>query len=70
MIDIKKIFQNKNKQKIEYIQNCILSENEKEEIIEKIIDYKYQNKLPQEILYDLEILKGTYGDYKDSIIEK
>tara|TARA_Y100000991_G_scaffold214792_1_gene203383 strand:- start:1395 stop:3236 length:1842 start_codon:yes stop_codon:yes gene_type:complete len=70
MIDIKKIFQNKNKQKIEYIQNCILSENEKEEIIEKIIDYKYQNKLPQEILYDLEILKGTYGDYKDSIISK
>ena len=70
MIHIQKLFQNKNKNKIEYLQNCFLSKNEKEEIIEKIIDYKHENKLSQEILYDLEILKGTYGDYKDSIISK
>lgn len=70
MIDIKNLFQNKNKNKIEHIQNCILSENEKEEIINKIIDYKHQNKLSQEFLYDLEILKGTYGNYKESIISK
>jgi DNA mismatch repair protein MutS len=70
MNNIKNLFKNKNKEKIDNIQECVLSENEKKEIINKIISYDKTNKLSEEILYDIELFKGTYGNYKDSIISK
>ena len=70
MINIKNLLKNKSKEKIDNIQQCVLSENEKKEIMNQIIKYDEKNKLSEEILYDIELLKGTYGNYQDSIMSK
>ena len=69
MEHIKKYFQNKNNVKINQIKNCVISENEKNEILEKIMNKK-NNILSKEFICDLELLQGNYGEYENSIISK
>ena len=51
MEHIKKYFQNKNNVKINQIKNCVISENEKNEILEKIMNKK-NNILSKEFICD------------------
>ena len=71
MIHIKKYFKNKKKENLDAIDNCKLSESDKNDIIEKLININLNNeKLSNEFLYDLELLKGNYNKYEESIIYK
>ena len=71
MINIKNYFKNKKKNYLDEIDQCILSSNESKEILENMIENKSTNKIiSEEFLYDLEILKGNYEKYENSILYK
>lgn len=71
MINIKNYFKNKKKNYLDQIDQCILSYNESKEILENMIENKSTNKIiSEEFLYDLEILKGNYEKYENSILYK
>lgn len=69
MINIKKYFKNENIDNLNNIDNCILSDNEKNEIIKNIITL-HDNNLSKELIFDLELLKGNYDNYQESVVCK
>ena len=69
MINIKKYFKNENIDNLNNIDNCILSNIEKNEIIKDIITLDNKN-LSKELIFVLELLKGNYDNYQESVVCK
>jgi DNA mismatch repair protein MutS len=62
------LFQNK---KFKDFEKCVISDNEKKDIIEQIINPNIVNtNLTKEFEYDLELTQGNYNIYDNSIISK